>query len=47
MKKIKFNNGTVPALSAENMNELQDNIEVEINKNSNVATFYLKWIVLL
>ncbi len=35
MKKIKFNNGTVPALSAENMNELQDNIEVEINKNSN------------
>lgn len=33
MKKIIFKNGTVPALSAENMNKLQDNIEAEINKN--------------
>lgn len=32
MKKIKFNNGTVPALSAENMNELQDNIEEAITE---------------
>lgn len=34
MEKIKFNNGTVPALSAENLNKLQDNIEAEINKNT-------------
>ena len=32
MKKITFVNDSEPYLSAENLNQLQDNIEEEINK---------------
>ena len=34
MDKIKFENGKAPAINAENLNKIQDNVEKEINLKS-------------